>query len=168
MSLSSYNSADPSSLGSDVRGSRAGRSGHCCDHCLNSSGRLGLRRSDLVSFHFIGRSSPGPRRDDLADYWAHGPLARYLVLLVDPGDIRPPQAPRSLGWFCHNRPKDLRSSLQSLTLTRNALEISLPGHYFWTLSDPVKTIFYCLLLLLFLDIWCSVSGSCFRGQHFVL
>jgi hypothetical protein len=35
---------------------------------------------------------PGPRRGDLADYWAHGSLARYLVLLVDPGDIRPPQA----------------------------------------------------------------------------
>jgi hypothetical protein len=46
-----------------------------------------------VSIRFIGRSSPGPRRDYLADYWAHGPLARHLVLLVDPGDIRPPQMP---------------------------------------------------------------------------
>jgi hypothetical protein len=30
--------------------------------------------------------------DDLANYWAHGPLVRSLILLVDPGDIRPPQA----------------------------------------------------------------------------
>jgi diketogulonate reductase-like aldo/keto reductase len=67
------------------------RSGHCCDHCSNSSGRLGLRRPDLVSIHFTRRSSPGPRRDDLRNYWAHGPFVRSFILLVDPGDIRPPQ-----------------------------------------------------------------------------
>jgi hypothetical protein len=70
-----------------------GRLGHCCDHCSNSSGRLGLHRSGLVSIRFTRRSSPGPRRDDLANYWAHGPFVRSLILLVDPGDIRPPQAP---------------------------------------------------------------------------
>jgi hypothetical protein len=32
----------------------------------------------------------------------------------------------------------------------------------------LKQFFYCLLLPLFLEIWCSVSGSCFGGQHFVL
>jgi hypothetical protein len=68
-----------------------------------------------------------------------------------PGGYSSPTSPRSLGWFWNNRPKDPRSSLQSLILTRNALEISLSGHYFWTLSDLVKTIFYCILLLLFLE-----------------
>jgi hypothetical protein len=49
------------------------------------------------------------------------------------------------------------------------LEISLSGHCFRILSDPVNTSsFYCLLLLLFLKIWCSISGLCFEGQHFVL
>jgi hypothetical protein len=91
LSLSSYNSTGPSLLGSDVRGSCAGRSGHCCDHCSNSSGRLGLRRSDLVSIHFTRRSFLGPRRHDLANYWAHGPFVRSFILLVDPGDISPPQ-----------------------------------------------------------------------------
>jgi hypothetical protein len=48
------------------------------------------------------------------------------------------------------------------------LEISLPGHCF-RMSDPVNTSsFYCLLLLLFLKIWCFVSGLCFEGQHFAL
>jgi hypothetical protein len=79
-----------------------------------------------------------------------------------------PTSPQSLGWFWNNRPKDPRSNLQSLILPRNVLKISLSGHYFWTLSDPVTMIFYCLLPLLLLEIWCSVSGSCFRGQHFVL
>jgi hypothetical protein len=49
--------------------------------------------SGLVSIHFTRRSSPGPRRDDLANYWAHGPFVRSFILSVDPGDIRPPQAP---------------------------------------------------------------------------
>jgi hypothetical protein len=31
-----------------------------------------------------------PRRDDLANHWAHGPFARSFILLVDPGDICPP------------------------------------------------------------------------------
>jgi hypothetical protein len=91
LSLSSYNPADLSPLCSDTRGPCAGRSGHCCDHYSNSSGHLGLRRSDLVSIHFTRRSSPGPRRDDLANYWAHGPFVKSFILLVDPGDIRLPQ-----------------------------------------------------------------------------
>jgi hypothetical protein len=49
------------------------------------------------------------------------------------------------------------------------LEISLPGHCFRIQSDPVTTSsFYCLLLLLFLKIWCFVLGLCFEGQHFPL
>ena len=49
-----------------------------------------MRRSGLGSIRF---TSPGPRRDDLANHWAHGPLVRSLILPVDSGDIRPPQAP---------------------------------------------------------------------------
>jgi hypothetical protein len=59
-SLSSYNLADSSSLGSDAWSPRAGRSGHCCAPRLNSLGRLGSLRSILVSICFTGRSSPGP------------------------------------------------------------------------------------------------------------
>jgi hypothetical protein len=102
LSLSSYNLADPSSLGSDVRGSCAGRSGHCCDHCSNSSGRLCLRRSDLVSIHFTRHSFPGPRRDDLTNYWAHGPFVRSFILLVDPGVSVPHICPFcSIGFILH-------------------------------------------------------------------
>ena len=36
---------------------------------------------------------PGPRRDELTNYWVHGPFVRSFILLVDPGDICPPQAP---------------------------------------------------------------------------
>jgi hypothetical protein len=34
---------------------------------------------------------PGPRGDDLTNYGAHGPFVRSFILLVDPGDICPPQ-----------------------------------------------------------------------------
>jgi hypothetical protein len=91
---------------------------------------LGLRRSGLVSIRFTRRSSPGPRRDDLANDWAHGPLVRSLILLVDPGDIRPPQAPDLWVDFEINGPKILGPACSFLILTRNALRISLPGHYF--------------------------------------
>jgi hypothetical protein len=42
---------------------------------------------------------PGPRRDDLANYWAHGPFVRSFILLVDPEDICPPQRASSLWRF---------------------------------------------------------------------
>jgi hypothetical protein len=42
---------------------------------------------------FVGRFSSGPRRNDLAIYWALGPFARSFTPLVDLGDIYPPQAP---------------------------------------------------------------------------
>jgi hypothetical protein len=44
-----------------------------------------------MSIYFTGRSSPGPRRDDLTIYWTLGPFVRSFILLVDPGDICPPQ-----------------------------------------------------------------------------
>jgi hypothetical protein len=90
-----------------------GRLGHCCDHCSNSSGRLGLHRSGLVSIRFTRRSSRSPRRDDLANYWAHGPFVRFLILLVDPGDIRPPHLELQMfaagAIFSHPDIRDLRS-----------------------------------------------------------
>jgi hypothetical protein len=57
LSLSSYSSADSSSLSSDVRGPCAGRSSHCCDHCSNLLGCLGLRRPGLVLIRSTGHSS---------------------------------------------------------------------------------------------------------------
>jgi hypothetical protein len=57
LSLSSYNSADPSLLGSVVRGSSVGRSGHCCDYCSSLLGRLGLCGPGLVLIRSTGRSS---------------------------------------------------------------------------------------------------------------
>jgi hypothetical protein len=38
---------------------------------------------------------PGPRGDDLTNYGALGPFVRSFILLVDPGDICPPQRPPS-------------------------------------------------------------------------
>jgi hypothetical protein len=101
LSLSSYNSADPSSLGSVVRGSCAGRSDHCCDYCSNLLGRLGLRRPSLALI------LPGPRGDDLTNYGALGPFVRSFILLVDPWDICPPQAPDLWADFEINGPKIL-------------------------------------------------------------
>jgi hypothetical protein len=61
------------------------------------------------------------------------------------------------------------SSLRYLILPGNALEIILPGLCFKILSDLVNTSsFYCLILLLFFKIWCSVSVLCFEGQNFAL
>jgi hypothetical protein len=46
-----------------------------------------------MSICFAGCPSPGPRKNDLTIYWALGPFVRSFTLLVDPGDICPPQAP---------------------------------------------------------------------------
>jgi hypothetical protein len=90
LSLSSYSSADPSSLGSVVRGSSAGRSGHCCDYLLEVVGpsRLAPIRPYDDPLHWS--SLPGPQGDDLMNYGALGPFVRSFILLVDPGDICPP------------------------------------------------------------------------------
>jgi hypothetical protein len=63
-----------------------------------------------------------------------------------------PTSPQSLGWFWNKRLKDSRSSLQFFILIRNALKISLSSRWFSTLSDSVKTIFYCFLLPLFIGL----------------
>jgi hypothetical protein len=44
-----------------------------------------------MSICFAGCLSPGPRKNDLMIYWALGLFVRFFTLLVDPGDIYPPQ-----------------------------------------------------------------------------
>jgi len=74
-------------------GSSAGKLDLCCGHSLDVVGRPGLHQSGLMSICFAGCLSPGPRKNDLTIYWALGPFVRSFTLLVDPGDIYPPQAP---------------------------------------------------------------------------
>jgi hypothetical protein len=93
-------------------GSRAGKSDLCCGHSLGVVGRPGLRQSGLMSICSAGCLSPGPRKNDLTTYWALRPFVRSFTLLVDPGDIYPPQAPDLWVNFRGNQPKDPRSSLQ--------------------------------------------------------
>jgi hypothetical protein len=69
-----------------------GKSDLCCGHSLDAVGRPGLHQSGLMSFCFAGCFSPGPRKNDLTIYWALGPFMRSFTLLVDPGDIYPPQS----------------------------------------------------------------------------
>jgi hypothetical protein len=59
--------------------------------CSTLWGHPGLHQPGLMSICFTGRSSPGPWRSDLTIYWALGPFVRSFILLVDPGDICPPQ-----------------------------------------------------------------------------
>jgi hypothetical protein len=81
-------------------GSSAGKSDLCCGHSLDVVGRPGLHQSGLMSICFAGYLSPGPRKNDLTIYWALGPFVRSFTLLVDPGDIYPPQSSssRSHNW----------------------------------------------------------------------
>jgi hypothetical protein len=154
LSLSSYNSADLSPLCSDVWGPYAGRSGHCCGHCSTSSGRLGLRRSGLVVLCQSASPDVPPQAHEGTTLRIIGPMGLSwgpLSFWWTQG-YPSPTSPRSLAWFWNNRPKDPRSSLQFSILIRNALKISLSSYCFWTLSDPIKTIFYCLLLPLFVGL----------------
>jgi hypothetical protein len=84
-------------------GSRAGKSDLCCGHSLGVVGRPGLHQSGLMSIYSAGCLSPGPRKNDLTTYWALGPFVRSFTLLVDPGDIYPPQYSRyNLVCFYYN------------------------------------------------------------------
>jgi hypothetical protein len=75
-------------LSSDVRGPCAGRSGHCCDLRLNSSGRLSLRRSGLLAvppqahegmtLRIIGPT--GPSRGILSFWWTRGISVPHTTL----------------------------------------------------------------------------------------
>jgi hypothetical protein len=74
-------------------GSSAGKSDLCCGRSLNVVGRPGLHQSGLTLTCFTDCPFPGPRRNGLTIHWALGPFVRSFILLVDPGDICPPQAP---------------------------------------------------------------------------
>jgi hypothetical protein len=76
-------------------GSSAGKSDLCCGRSLDVVGRPGLYQSGPMSICFAGCPSQGPRKNDLTIYWALGPFVRSFTLLVDLGDICPPQ-PHSL------------------------------------------------------------------------
>jgi hypothetical protein len=54
-------------------------------------GRLGLLRPGLALICLTVRSSQAHEGDDLTNYGAFGPFVRSFILLVDPGDICPPQ-----------------------------------------------------------------------------
>jgi hypothetical protein len=68
-------------------------------------GRLGLLRPGLVLICLTVRSSQAHEGDDLTNYGAFGPFMRSFILLVDPGDIGPPQAPDLWADFEINGPK---------------------------------------------------------------
>jgi hypothetical protein len=53
--------------------------------------RPGLHRPGLVLICLTVRSSLAHEGDDLTNYGAFGPFVRSFILLVDPGDICPPQ-----------------------------------------------------------------------------
>ena len=76
-------------LGASARESRVS----VAIHSFDVVGRPGLHQSCLMSICSAGCLSPGPRKNDLTIYWALGPFVRSFTLLVDPGDIYPPQAP---------------------------------------------------------------------------
>jgi hypothetical protein len=90
LSLSSYSSADPSSLGSVVRGSSAGRSGHCCDYLLEVIGpsRLAPIRPYVDPLHWS--SLLGPQGDDLTNYGALGPFREVFYPSSGPGGYLSP------------------------------------------------------------------------------
>jgi hypothetical protein len=74
-------------------GSSAGKSDLCCGRSLDVVGHPGLYQYGPMSICFAGCPSPGPQKNDLTIYLALGPFVRSFTLLVDPGDICPPQAP---------------------------------------------------------------------------
>ena len=113
---------------------------------------------------------PRPTKERPYDLWGPWAFREVFYPSSGPGGYPSPTSPRSLGWFWNKWPKDRRSSLQSLILIGNALEISLSGHCFWILSDPVKKIFllssfaiiprnlvFCLRFMLRRSAFCTVG-----------
>jgi hypothetical protein len=127
LSLSSYSSTDPSSLGSVVRGSSTGRSGLCCDYLLEVIRPSGLApiRPCVDPLHWS--SLLGLPGDVLMNYGALGPFVRSFILLVDPRDICPPQAPDLWVDFEINGPMILGPASSLLILTRKCFGDKLVG-----------------------------------------
>jgi hypothetical protein len=73
-----------------------------------------------MSIRFTGRLSQAHKGDDLTNYGALGPFVRSFILLVDLGDICPPQAPDLWVDFEINGPMILGPASSLLILTRNA------------------------------------------------
>jgi hypothetical protein len=92
LSLSPCSSADLSSHGSVAWELQRGKVRSLL-WSLDVVGRPGWHQSGLMSICFADCPSPGPRKNDLTIYLALGPFVRSFTLLVDPGDICPPQAP---------------------------------------------------------------------------
>jgi hypothetical protein len=76
-----------------------------CNYCSDVVGPSGLAPTqpcaDLSHCSFL----PGPRGDDITNYGAFGPFVKSFILLVDPVDICPPQAPDLWADFEINGPK---------------------------------------------------------------
>jgi hypothetical protein len=123
--LSSYDSTDLSLIQFRCMRALHGKVGSLLRSLLKFIGSSGL-----VSIHFIRRSSLGPRRDDLANYWAHRPFVRPFILPVDLRDIYPPQAPNLWVDFEINGPKILGPACSFFILIRNALKLSPSSHCF--------------------------------------
>jgi hypothetical protein len=117
-------------------GSSAGKSDLRCGCSLDVVGRPGLYQSGPMSICFAGCPSPGPRKNDLTIYWALGPFVRSFTLLVDPGDVYPPQ-PHLLS---HSLPLHIR--LQNLSIQKaQSLMISL-NHKFSPLQILPPPVHY--------------------------
>jgi hypothetical protein len=97
-------------------------------------GRLGLRQPCLVLICLTGRSSQAHEGDDLTNYGAFGPFVRSFILLVDPGDICPPQtAPSCLGAIKGTPRRMEESPEHSLSILKHP--DSAPTHLILCVSD---------------------------------
>jgi hypothetical protein len=103
-------------MASSHGGSGAGKSDFCFGHSLDVVGRSGLHQTGLMSIYFAGCFSPGPRKNDLTIYWALGPFVGSFTLLVDPGDIYPPQRSSPDKFFFLNSLLNFRDGRSGLDL----------------------------------------------------
>jgi hypothetical protein len=118
------------SYGAPARESRI----FCCGHLLNAVGPSGLAPTrpyvDLLHWSFL----PRPMKEwpyDLLGPWA---FREVFYPSSGPGGYLSPISPRSSGWFWDNQPKDPRSSLQSLFMTRNVFQAVWQKRFFTVCS----------------------------------
>jgi hypothetical protein len=135
LSLSSYSSTDLCSLGSVVRCSSAGRSGHCCDYLLEVNGPSGLApiRPYVDPVHWSSR--PGPQGDDLTNLWGPWAFREVFYPSGGPGGYLSPTPCES------NRPPHkqyIMSSSSSSPSTATASSNAPSSEK--TISDPVAAV----------------------------